>query len=556
MSPTAEPAPPGTSGRASRGRGGRTDPTRLWAPLLGIVSALGAFAVAELVALVVGSGSSPVLVVGAGVVDRVPPWLKDFAVETFGTADKTVLLLGIVLVLAVAAVAAGILETRRPPWGTALLVVVGAVGVLAAVTRPDATPLWALPTVVGVGVGIMLLRTGAARLRAWRGSALSPVVAPTGPAAPETPLSAARRREALDRRSFLVFAGLTTATALVVGGASRMLSAGSRALTAVRDAIRLPAPVGPVVVVPAGASLDVPGLTPYVTPNDEFYRIDTALRVPEVNPDDWRLHVVGLVEEEIEISFDELLALPLVEHATTLTCVSNQVGGDLVGNAVWLGHPVRDLLARARPHADADMVLSRSADGWTASTPLDVLTDPGRESLLAVGMNGEPLPLAHGFPVRMVVPGLYGYVSATKWVVELKVTRFADDVAYWSTRGWSQRGPIKMSSRIDVPRSGASVSPGADGDVVVAGVAWSQHTGIAGVEVRVDDGEWEQADLAETVSADTWRQWSWRWAAPEKGFHDLAVRATDADGAVQTSVKAPPAPDGSSGLYSIGVTVA
>jgi len=554
MSPTAEPAPPGTPGPASFAPGGRTDPSRLWAPLLGIASALGAFALAELVALVVGAGSSPVLVVGAGVVDRVPPWLKDFAVETFGTADKTVLVAGIVVVLVVVAVAAGICETRRPPWGTGLLVATGAVGVLAAVTRPDATPLWALPTVVGVGVGIMLLRTGAARLRAWRGSALAASSAPGGE--PETPLAAARRREALDRRSFLVFAGLTTVTALVVGGASRALSAGSRALTAVRDAIRLPAPAGPPVVVPGGASLDVPGITPYVTPNDGFYRIDTALRVPEVNPDDWRLRVVGLVEEEVEISYDELLALPLVEHATTLACVSNQVGGDLVGNAVWLGYPLRDLLARARPLADADMVLSRSADGWTASTPLDVLTDPDRESLLAVGMNGEPLPLAHGFPARMVVPGLYGYVSATKWVVELKVTRFADDVAYWSTRGWSQRGPIKMSSRIDVPRSGASVTPGADGDVVVAGVAWSQHTGIAGVEVRVDEGEWEAAELAETVSADTWRQWSWRWTSPERGRHDLAVRATDADGTVQTSVKAPPAPDGSSGIYSIGVTVA
>ncbi|MBE7701754.1 molybdopterin-dependent oxidoreductase [Oerskovia sp. Sa1BUA8] len=556
MSPTAEPTPPGTPGTpGTPGRGSgaaRTGPSRLWAPLLGIVSALGAFAVAELVALVVGAGSSPVLVVGAGVVDRVPPWLKDFAVETFGTADKTVLILGIVVVLALAAVAAGTLETRRPPWGAVLLVAVGLVGVAAAVTRPDATPLWALPTVVGVGVGVMLLRTGAARLRTWRSAALA---ATTGPADPETPLTAARRREAVDRRSFLVFAGLTTATAIVVGGVSRVLSASARAVTAARDAIRLPAPTGPAVVVPAGADLAVPGITPYVTPNDDFYRIDTALRVPEVNPDDWRLRVVGLVEEEVELTFAELLALPLVEHATTLTCVSNEVGGNLVGNAVWLGYPLRDLLARARPHADADMVLSRSADGWTASTPLDVLTDPGRESLLAVGMNGEPLPLAHGFPVRMVVPGLYGYVSATKWVVELKVTRFADDVAYWSTRGWSERGPIKTSSRIDVPRAGATVSPGAAGDVVVAGVAWSQHTGVAGVEVRVDEGEWEQAELAATVSADTWRQWTWTWASPAAGSHRLAVRATDTDGTVQTSTEAPPAPDGSSGWDAIEVRV-
>jgi DMSO/TMAO reductase YedYZ molybdopterin-dependent catalytic subunit len=582
MSPTAEPASPGASGLASRGSGRHVDPARVWAPLLGIVSALGAFAVAELVALVVGSGSSPVLVVGAGVVDRVPPWLKDFAVETFGTADKAVLIAGIVVVLALAAVAAGILETRRPPWGTVLLVAVGLVGVAAAVTRPDATPLWALPTVVGVGVGIMLLRTGAARLRAWRssvlaaepgptrasaagagaggaGSSIRPVAAPAGRPVPpeqiETPTSAAGRRAALDRRSFLVFTGLTAATALVVGGAARVLSASARAVTAARDAIRLPAPTGPAVVVPTGANLDVPGITPYVTANDVFYRIDTALRVPEVNPDEWRLRVVGLVEEEVEISFADLLALPLVERATTLTCVSNEVGGNLVGNAVWLGYPLRDLLARSRPHADADMVLSRSADGWTASTPLDVLTDPGREALLAVGMNGEPLPLAHGFPVRMVVPGLYGYVSATKWVVELKVTRFADDLAYWSTRGWSERGPIKMSSRIDVPRAGMTATRNRAGDVVVAGVAWAQHTGVAGVEVRVDDGEWEQAEVADTVSADTWRQWRWVWRAPAQGSHRLTVRATDADGVVQTSTVAPPAPDGSSGWDTVDVRV-
>jgi DMSO/TMAO reductase YedYZ molybdopterin-dependent catalytic subunit len=555
MSPTAEPASPGAPGDASRGRGGRGDPTRLWAPLLGIVAALGAFAVAEVVALVVGSGSSPVLVVGAGVVDRVPPWLKDFAVEAFGTADKTVLILGVVVALAIAAVAAGILETRRPPWGTILLVAVGLLGVAAAVTRPDATPLWALPTVVGVGVGLMLLRTGAARLRAWRAAALAAAPGPAPQDQPETPLSAAMERAALDRRSFLVFAGLTTVTALVVGGVSRVLSASARAVTAARDAIRLPAPTGPAVVVPAGSDLDVPGITPYVTPNDVFYRIDTALRVPEVDPDDWRLRVVGLVDEEVEISFADLLALPLVERATTLTCVSNEVGGDLVGNALWLGHPLRDLLARARPHADADMVLSRSADGWTASTPLDVLTDPDRDALLAVGMNGEPLPLAHGFPVRMVVPGLYGYVSATKWVVELKVTRFADDLAYWSTRGWSERGPIKMSSRIDVPRAGATATRNSDGDVVVAGVAWAQHTGIAGVEVRVDDGEWEQAELADTVSADTWRQWKWAWPAPAQGSHRLTVRATDADGVVQTSTEQPPAPDGASGWDSIEIGV-
>jgi DMSO/TMAO reductase YedYZ molybdopterin-dependent catalytic subunit len=307
--------------------------------------------------------------------------------------------------------------------------------------------------------------------------------------------------------------------------------------------------------VPAGADLGVPGLAPYVTPNGDFYRIDTALRVPQVDPDTWTLRVTGLVDSEVEITFDELLALPLVEHHLTLTCVSNGVGGDLVGNALWLGYPVRELLARAGVREGADMVLSTSADGWTASTPLDVLLDPERACLLAVGMNGEPLPPEHGFPVRMVVPGLYGYVSATKWVTELKVTTFADDVAYWTPRGWSERGPIKLASRIDTPRAGASLDAG---EAVVAGVAWAQHTGIEAVEVRVDDGPWEPATLADTVGPDTWRQWSFVWdtAAAGTGEHRLSVRATDADGQVQTSDVAPPAPDGASGWHEIQVHVA
>ncbi|WP_158068958.1 molybdopterin-dependent oxidoreductase, partial [Cellulosimicrobium sp. CUA-896] len=331
-------------------------------------------------------------------------------------------------------------------------------------------------------------------------------------------------------------------------------TAGTRAVTAARDALRLPAPATPAPAVPAGADLDVPGLAPYVTPNDDFYRIDTALRVPQVDPDSWTLRVTGLVDEPFEITFDDLLALPLVEHHVTLTCVSNEVGGDLVGNARWLGYPVRELLARAGVQGGADMVLSTSADGWTASTPLDVLTDPGRACLLAVGMNGEPLPAEHGFPARLVVPGLYGYVSATKWVTELEVTTFADDVAYWSTRGWAERGPIKLASRIDTPRAGASVDARR---VTVAGVAWAQHTGVAAVEVRVDDGPWEPATLAATVGPDTWRQWSYVWdaGAVGTGDHRLTVRATDADGTVQTADVAPPVPDGASGHHDVEVTV-
>ncbi|MGZ0214267.1 MAG: molybdopterin-dependent oxidoreductase [Actinomycetales bacterium] len=258
-----------------------------------------------------------------------------------------------------------------------------------------------------------------------------------------------------------------------------------------------------------------------------------------------------MVENEIEISFAELLELPLVETAATLSCVSNVVGGDLVGNAMWLGYPIRDLLAKAKPLAGADMVLSRSIDGFTASTPLEALQDENRESILAVGMNGEPLPQQHGFPVRMVVPGLYGYVSATKWVVEMQVTRFAAATAYWTDRGWSAKGPVKTQSRIDVPSASATVEAGT---VAVAGVAWAPNTGITGVEVRIDDGAWQDAELATAISADTWVQWVYPWEATT-GNHIIEVRATDADGTTQSETPVPVVPDGAEGWHRVGVQV-
>ena len=269
-----------------------------------------------------------------------------------------------------------------------------------------------------------------------------------------------------------------------------------------------------------------------------------------INPDEWTLKITGMVEREVVINYADLTARPLVEHLTTLTCVSNEVGGDLIGNALWLGYPLRELLAEAKPLVGSDMVLSTSDDGWTAGTPLSALTDPDREALLAIGMNGEPLPIEHGFPVRMVVPGLYGYVSATKWVTELRVTTFEKDHGYWTPLGWSAKGPIKLASRIDVPRS-SSVD---GGTVVVAGVAWAQHTGIGKVEVQIDQGDWQGAQLADTSGPDTWRQWRYEWPATA-GTHQITVRATDADGKLQVADFAPPAPDGATGYHSIQVKV-
>jgi DMSO/TMAO reductase YedYZ molybdopterin-dependent catalytic subunit len=305
-------------------------------------------------------------------------------------------------------------------------------------------------------------------------------------------------------------------------------------------------PAPPPSVQPAGVAV-----TPFITPNDDFYRIDTALSVPQLSRADWRLRIHGMVDHEVTLTFDDLQRFDVVEEIVTLTCVSNPVGGDLVSNAKWTGYRVRDLLAGAGIHPDADMVLSTSIDGFTAGTPVEALTDQ-REALLAIGMNDAPLPIEHGYPARLVVPGLYGYVSATKWLVDLELTRFDRAESYWTRLGWSPRGPIKTESRIDVPKSGQVV---ARGPVNFGGVAWAQQRGIQAVEVQIDDGPWQQAQLGASYSKDTWRLWSFAWQADEPGSHQIAVRATDGAGAVQTSEQADVVPDGASGWHTVSFTV-
>ncbi|TCL81473.1 MULTISPECIES: molybdopterin-dependent oxidoreductase [unclassified Rathayibacter] len=504
----------------------------LFAILTGLVSAAVTLATAELVAVFTGAGGSPLVAVGGFVIDIVPPGVKDTVIALFGTGDKLVLLVSLGIAVALLAIAAGLLEYRKTPLGVLVLAAVAGLGALAAVSREGASGIDAAPSVVGMVAGAMVLRAASARLRAWD----------------EEPAQGST-----DRRSFLRLVGIAGAAAVVAGVGARVVTAAASAVTAVREAVVLPTPAATAAPISATGVLDdIEGISSYVTSNDDFYRIDTALSVPSVDPADWSLKITGMVEEEITLTWDELLALPLEEHLVTLSCVSNEVGGDLIGTALWLGYPIRELLARARPTAGADMVLSRSIDGFTASSPLEVLTDEGRASLLAVGMNGQPLPVEHGFPVRMVVPGLYGYVSATKWVTELKVTTFEDDVAYWSTRGWTERGPIKVESRIDVPRQGQAVPAGT---VAVAGVAWAPHTGISKVEVQIDGGAWQTARLAEAVTADTWIQWVYEWDAIA-GDHVVLVRATDSEGLVQTQDEAPPAPDGATGWHMRTVTVA
>jgi len=619
--------------------------TRRYAALAGITAAAVAIGVAEAVAVLTGPRSAPLVAVGGVVVDRVPEPLKQVAIDLFGTYDKAALLVGTGVLLAAFAALLGALSVRRLAVGLAGIAGFTALGVAAALTRAGADVADALPSLIGGGLGAVVLWAfvaGPLELDPWpwtpptppptppassavstspassavstspggsagpggSGGAAGPggssgVPSPRVPqvdsascrAAPEMgrPISGAARQDATDipepgspsgartarpvtpggpapggpapggvplessdpesRRRFLTGAGTLLGVAAVAGLGGRWL-AGRRGVSAAREAVVLPAPASPAPAVPAGADLSLTQLAPYVTSNFGFYRIDTALVVPQVDPDTWRLRIHGRVRNPMTLSFADLLARPMVERYITLACVSNEVGGDLVGNARWLGVPIRDLLDEAEPEEGADQVVGRSVDGWTCGTPTAVLRD-GRDALLAVGMNGEPLPVEHGFPVRMVVPGLYGYVSACKWVTELELTSFADFDAYWVPRGWSPQGPIKTQSRIDVPRARNRLTAG---PVTVAGVAWAQHRGIRRVEVRVDDGPWREAELAPAVSVDTWVQWSWRWEATP-GEHRLQVRATDATGDTQTEWRQDVVPDGATGWHEVRVKV-
>ncbi len=533
-----------------------------WAAVAGVVSAAVFLATAELVALLVAREGSPILAVGGFVIDIVPQPFKEFAIATFGEYDKIALLVGLGLAVLVASAIAGILQFLRPPLGIVALVIAGGLSVAAIVTRAGATPLASLPPIAGTIAGCLILWFLIERLRRWAGAAMlpdapavAPVTADGTPITPERPTVHPKGRTpaaSVDRRVFLRITAIAGATAVLVGvGARTLINATASSISAVRQALALPAP-RTTVTIPAGAELDVPGLSPLFTPNADFYRVDTALTVPSVDPGTWLLVIDGMVDQRVELTFDDLVGMGLDEFAITLTCVSNEVGGQLLGTATWLGIPIREVLKLAGPQSGADMVLSRSVDGFTASTPLESLTDDGLDAILAVGMNGEPLPLEHGFPVRMVVPGLYGYVSATKWLTQLTVTTFAADEAYWTPRGYSAQAPIKFSSRIDTPRTGTPVTAGR---VPIAGVAWAQTVGIERVEVSIDDGQWQPATLSTPINDDTWVQWVVEWDA-SPGPHYVAVRAVNRNGDLQIEERAPIAPDGSTGWQRTLVNVA
>lgn len=519
--------------------------------LAGLASALLLLAVSSTLAGVVGRGSDPLIAVGDVVVLLSPPPVTSFAIETFGSYDKLVLFVGIGVVVALLAAGSGALATRSWVLGLIPPVVLVLAASAAVLTGSGTSPLRILPTVVATVVGatafVLLVRLARSRGAATgtdhdatddSPAAVSddhdeavPVV---GPASRRTFLTASG--------GVLVGAGAVAATGQVLGGGGAQDAAASRA------GLALPTPANAVPGVPPGAELSP--TTPFRIPNAEFYRVDTALTVPQVAAEDWVLRVHGMTDRTVELRWADLMALEVVEREITLVCVSNPVGGELIGNAVWIGVRLADVLELAGVSPDADMLLSGSIDGWTASTPLDRVVG-NDDALLAFGMNGEPLPFEHGFPLRMVVPGLYGYVSATKWVTDLELTRFDADQAYWSTRGYSEEAPIKHSSRIDVPASFAQLEAGPN---VVAGVAWAPDIGIDLVEVQVDDGDWQPAELGEVPGENTWRQWRYEWSA-EAGQHTLRVRATDAAGEVQTEDRAEVAPDGSTGWHSVVTTV-
>ena len=612
--------------------------SRWWGAACGLLAALVAMGVGQLFSGFTIPAASPVVSVGEAAIDRTPLAVKDWATSTFGTDDKTVLLAGVLIVVLLYSAVVGVLAMRRLAVGFAGLAIFAGIGLAAALTRPNASPSYAVPTIFAGLAGaaalywlVVAARKAARPIRADRAAGADEQL-PAGPAAGHGPRPASgpgsgsgprrgssthddaaqsddsartadsgqagapdddsigwvaasgatagppRDRAVSDgkprprepepfragppvmkptgterapaaRRQFLLVAGGSVAAAAVGGLAGRALTT-RKNVSRAEESLKFPRAASAVPPLPRGVNLPVPGISPFITPNGQFYRVDTALLIPQVDPANWQLRIHGMVAREITITFDELLRRPLIEDYLTLCCVSNPVGGPYIGNAKWLGASLAALLREARPQSGADQLLATSTDGFTSGSPLSVVLD-GRDSLVAVAMNGAALPTEHGFPARLVVPGLYGYVSATKWVVDLEVTTFAAAQAYWVPRGWSQQGPIKTESRIDVPTNGKALKAGT---VQVAGVAWAQHKGIEAVEARVDQGPWHEATLATVPGIDTWRQWVWDWDATQ-GTHLIEARATDKTGYTQTSAVADVAPNGASGYPSAQVTV-
>ena len=501
--------------------------------LLGLLATAVGLGIAELVVGVVEGSSSPVVPVGQEFIDYTPRWLKNWAIEQFGTSDKAVLITGALIVILFFGAIIGVLAVRGAlAMAYVLTAAVGVIGAWAVVIRPEPTLAKLLPTIVGTLVSFAVL---------WW---LAPRRGPSDTVGRPTMIGP-------DRRQFLQGAVGIGSMAAIAGGLGWTLRRRFE-IDAERSNLVLPKVV-PDQAAPAVVdefSLGVDGIVPFVVPNDRFYRIDTALVVPQVAAETWKLKIGGLVDRPLELTFDDLLARPQIERHITLSCVSNPIGGDLVGNALWQGVRLADILDEAGLQDGAEQVVSRSVDGWTCGSPIEAIMD-GRDAMLAIAMNGEPLPSEHGYPVRIVVPGLFGYVSATKWVTDITLTRWEDYDAYWVPRGWSKLGPVKTMARIDTPRSGRSAS----GTLAIGGVAWAVHRGVSGVEIRIDGGDWRPAEIGTSPSADTWVQWEYRWDTSEvaRGKHTVEVRAIDGNDDPQPEEPKAVAPDGAQGYHRISV---
>lgn len=543
----------------------------------GVVAVGAAIATGELAAGLVPGIPSPIASIGRQIVDHQPPGAKDFMTSLFGTADKLVLQIVIVSAALLIGAGIGLLAARRTELAGAVIGAFAAAGFVANFGDPDAVPVlaaagaaatalvgmwvlnWLVPVALGTPSGSVdgvarkgrrpspaiplsgsaaVRRTGAVEPRAikagspsWRGSALD----------------GAGSMPSWSRRTLLQRGGAIALGSIAATALGRVLLERQRTPT---TAAALPPPKS-VPTLPTGADLAIPGLTPIVVPNDKFYRIDTVVVFPpNVDVTTWKLNVTGMVDHPLELTYDELIQLPIIEQYVTIACVSNYVGGDLVGNTAWRGVPLRTVLAMAGVQAGATQLVGRSVDGFTVGMPTSWVMDEARVPMIAIGMNGQPLPRDHGYPARLIVPGLYGYVSATKWLTELQLTTLEAFDAYWVPLGWAKEAPILTQSRIDVPGSGANLKAG---QVTVAGVAWAPDRGVTKVEVAID-GAWHDARLSAPISPATWVQWLYDWDAIA-GDHQIEVRATDGTGTVQTTDHSPPAPDGARGHHTIGVHI-
>jgi DMSO/TMAO reductase YedYZ molybdopterin-dependent catalytic subunit len=494
-----------------------------WA-LAGLVTGLGGLATAYLTAAWLGLRGNPVTDVAELVIRLTPGSVAEHLIRLVGRHDKPLLVTGVLVALLLLFATFGLLARRTAGAGVAGFVVLGVVGLVANQSQYGAPATGILPSLVGVLTWLALLNVLTAPLR-------------------PKPF---RDEADAQRRSFVVMSGVGVGSAVVAGLGWRV-GGHRRAVDAAREALDLPGVTNPGP--PAGVEVGLDGIAAWQTPSNRFYRIDTSLSPPAISPDDWTVRIHGMVDREITLSYADLLRRPRREMWTTLNCVSNPVGGDLISNAWWSGTRLKGLLEEAGVQQGADAVKQTSDDGWTCGTPLAALLDD-RGAMLAYAMNGQPLAIEHGFPVRTLVPGLYGYVSACKWVRDLEVTTFDSFSAYWTDRGWSVEGPVKLASRIDVPHNGAHVTAG---QVRVGGLAWQQNTGIAAVQVQLDGGGWQPATIARRNLSDSWIQWAATVDAPP-GRHRLACRAVNDDGQVQTAVRADPVPNGASGWHTISFT--